>query len=121
MTIEVVTIGVDGSITPETIPNGCEALQQRVGGWIEAVASDDGEVTLWVNEEGKLMGLPVNALATQLWYLVSPSVAHMDVLCGPVVVSGGADSDGETLPIPTNLRRALDEVSLVARFEGLIS
>lgn len=112
MTIDVVTIEVDGTIKPETIESGCEPLQQRVGGWIEAVAvaGNPADVTLWVNEEGKLIGLPVNELGTQLWYLLSPQMDGLDVLCGPVVVTGGCDSEGNTLSIPDGLKAVLDVV-----------
>ena len=108
--INVVTINVDGTLLAETIDRGCEALQQRVGGWIEAVSSDDGQVTLWINEEGKLIGLPINELGTELWYLLNPAAAGYDVLCGPVVVSGGCDEEGETLSIPAELAIALQKL-----------
>lgn len=110
-TIDVVTIQVDGTMESETIERGATALQQRVGGWIEAVTSSDGQVTLWVNEEGKLEGLPVNELATELWYLLSPEFAGHDVLCGPVVVTGGCDDRGDTLSIPSGLRGVLNVVT----------
>ena len=109
-TIDVVTIGVDMSLTPEKIDRGCNALQERVGGWIEAVSSDDGQVTLWMNEEGKLMNLPVNELATTLWHLLSPGMAGVDVLCGAVVVTGGTDDEGDTLSIPDGLLQVLERV-----------
>lgn len=109
MTIDVVTIQPDGAITHETIPNGCEPLQQRVGGWIEAVSSADGEVTLWCNEEGALNGMPMNGFATQLWYMLNPVMAGHGVLHGPVVVSGGTDPEGETLSIPPRLASALND------------
>lgn len=109
-TIDVVTIGIDGSLTSETIDNGCTPLQERVGGYIEAVSSDDDQVTLWINEEGKLMGLPVNELGTTLWHVLSPGMAGVDVLCGPVVVSGGTDPEGDTLSIPDGLRHVLEQV-----------
>lgn len=110
-TIDVVTIGVDGTLTPETIDRGCAALQERVGGYIEAVTSDDGKVTLWINEEGKLINLPVNELGTMLWHLVSPQMNGVDVLCGAVVVTGGVDSEGETMSIPDGLRQVLERVA----------
>lgn len=108
--IDVVTIDPDGAIRLETIPNGCEPLQQRVGGWIEAVSSEANDVTLWVNEEGKLRGLPVNELATELWHLLSPGMRGFDVLCGTVVVSGGADANGDTMSIPGGLKQVLKTV-----------
>jgi hypothetical protein len=114
-TIEVVTIGVDMSLTQEVIENGCAPLQERVGGWIEAVSSDDGEVTLWINEEGKLLGLPVNELGTTLWHIISPRMAGVDVLCGPVVVSGGTDPEGDTLSVPQGLLKVLEQVGTASQ------
>ena len=107
MKIDVVTIEVDGTVKAEQIERGCTDLQQRVGGWIEAVSSDDDQVTLWINEEGKIMGLPINPLGTGLWHTVSPRMSGVDVLCGPVVVSGGTDPEGETLSIPAVLAEKL--------------
>ena len=114
-TIDVVTIGVDGTLTTETIDRGCAALQERVGGYIEAVTSDDGQITLWINEEGKLINLPVNELGTALWHLVSPRMNGVDVLCGAVVVTGGCDDNGDTLSIPDGLRQVLERVGDGAR------
>lgn len=44
----------------KTISSGLEALQQEVGGDIEAVYPFEDPVALIVNEEGKLEGLPLN-------------------------------------------------------------
>ena len=116
MKIDVVTIAVDGTVKSEQIEQGCADLQQRVGGWIEAVGSDDDSATLWINEEGKIIGLPVNLVGTGLWHTVSPRMAGVDVLCGPVVVSGGTDHEGETLSIPADLAATLLSDQSRARF-----
>lgn len=47
------------------VPNAYETLKDAVGGWIEAVYLDKG-VILWVNEEGKLIGLPHNFTVGQI-------------------------------------------------------
>lgn len=111
--IEVVTIHVDGSIEIESIEQGCTALQKRVGGYIEAVIAPllDDEVTLWINEEGKLLSLPINVVATELWHLLSPEMRGVDFLCGTVVVSGGYDDEGWTLSIPEKLKRVLEDTA----------
>lgn len=57
------------------IPNTLKALQELVGGYIEATPFD-GDLRLVVNEEGKLMRLEPNVLAPTF-----------DVLVGPVVVT----------------------------------
>lgn len=42
-----------------------ETLQGVVGGWIEHVHLNDGR-SMWVNEEGTMEGLPVNAKASEM-------------------------------------------------------
>ncbi len=44
----------------KTIDTGLESLQHEVGGYIEAVYPFADPVALIVNEEGKLLGLPLN-------------------------------------------------------------
>lgn len=69
------------------------ALQEAVGGLIEAVDLSDS-LTMWVNEEGKLHGLPINALATILW---EKHFGFTDIIVGDVIFTGGTGSEGETL------------------------
>lgn len=70
------------------------ALQALVGGMIEMVYVD-AEVHAYCNEEGKILGLPVNEEATAL-------VPHMgggwDVLCGDVVFLGSTGADEADVP-----------------------
>jgi hypothetical protein len=69
-------------------------LSRAVGGMIEAVSLPSG-LTLWVNENGKNDGLPVNAYATNL--MTREFGATYDILVGNAIITGGADDDGETL------------------------
>jgi hypothetical protein len=71
-----------------------ETLSRAVGGMIEAVTLPNG-LTLWVNEEGKMDGLPVNDYATRLF--ASAFGAGIDIIVGDAIVTGGADDEGETL------------------------
>ena len=60
-------------------------LQQVVGGYFEVLFPlhrDDCRQVLVVHEEGRLLGLPVNAEATELWRTWGGS----NVLCGPVLL-----------------------------------
>lgn len=68
-------------------------LQNAVGGLIEAVDLGDS-LTMWVNEEGKLNGLPINAIATLLW---EKHFGFTDVIVGDVIFTGGTGDEGETL------------------------
>lgn len=71
------------------------------GGWLEG-APTDGSVTLYIDEDGKGKGLPINLLATAFWTHVGGAehVLHGDFLVGPVVVVGPPDAEGDDRPIP---------------------
>jgi hypothetical protein len=71
-----------------------QTLQTAVGGWVQAIdlASD---LSMWCNEEGKLTGLPHNPYAQFMWDKVFG--AHTDYLVGDIVLTGGTDSEGETI------------------------
>jgi hypothetical protein len=80
----------------ETIDfNGDElsTLQRCVGGYVEIVRLSDS-VTLWVNEEGKVIDLMPNRIATRLFRAVFKSY---DIIVGDVVLTGGDDKEGNTL------------------------
>ena len=69
-------------------------LSRAVGGMIEAVTLSD-TLTLWVNEEGKMNGLPVNEYATKLF--ASEFGAGIDIIVGNAIITGGSNDEGETL------------------------
>jgi hypothetical protein len=43
-----------------------KSAQEFVGGYVEGIAMPNGDYLI-INEEGKLIGLPVNEQATKLW------------------------------------------------------
>lgn len=69
-------------------------LQTAVGGWVQAIdlASD---LSMWCNEEGKMMGLPHNPFAQYFWDRVFGS--ETDYIVGDIVLTGGTDKFGDTL------------------------
>jgi hypothetical protein len=75
---------IDGSLS---------GLQSIVGGHIEALPIDSDRATVFLNEEGKLIGLP----ATALWTTASGEV--LDGLAGHLVILGPVDEEGDTLPL----------------------
>lgn len=79
-------IDPDGTVTEITV-DGLDSLQAVVGGYIEGVQLKDGY--MYCNEEGKLIGLPVNPLATAL-----AQTLPYDVIVGSVVVLGNGDRNG---------------------------
>jgi hypothetical protein len=86
-------------------------LQTLVDGSIEAVygyretdgtLSDQPRITFYLNDEGKLRGLPPNPHATALWWHYNPSVGHADFLVGPVVITG-YDPAGHDINVPEDV------------------
>lgn len=75
--------------TLEVAPKGeiftLEELQGFVGGFIEAVPLSDGTV-MWLNEEGKLNGLPVNVKADGIAHRMS-GIALWDRVVGDVLIA----------------------------------
>ena len=76
-------ITTDETVTALPSPKpSLEEMQRAVGGYVEHVTLD-GRTGLWVNEEGKLTGLPVNSLATRVWeFYYGPT----DVIVGPALL-----------------------------------
>ncbi len=71
-------------------------LQSAVGGWVQAIDLAD-DLTMWLNEEGKLTGLPHNTTAQKLWD--KTFWVGSDFVVGDVVLTGGTDEEGATLPL----------------------
>jgi hypothetical protein len=93
-------VAVDSTTTTHEGTPSLADLQSAVGGYIEAIRlqSDDLSAVLWVNEEGKLRGLPVNVKATRLARLYG-NIGE-DTIVGAVAVSGPEDEDGEITGLP---------------------
>ena len=106
--IKALTIRTDGTFSAGTIDGKLKSLQTIVGGYIESVGSRD--VTIFINEEGKLEGLPINHLATVLWWVVCPHMAGQDVLLGDVVVLGPVDANGDETSVTEDTLWVLAEV-----------
>lgn len=69
-------------------------LQFMVGGYIEALRLSD-DLIMWVNEEGKLQGLPLNTAATNIAATFKMGAATLwnDQIVGDVVVATMAESE----------------------------
>jgi hypothetical protein len=79
-------------------------INRAVGGYIEMVPHDAPEaqtLTAYCNEYGKLDRLPVNMTATRFLRM------RGDILCGPVVLIGGPDDEGEDTALPADTRMRL--------------
>ena len=99
----VAELAATGDVTEEQV-NGLEDFQQHVGGYVEALSSDDGDHTIWLNEEGKIAGLPVNSKGHRIVHELT-ILAPDDVIVGPVLITGDLADDGETYLPPTKALR----------------
>ena len=102
-TLHVMT---DCSFSNDIHDPNLENLQAAVGGLIQAVDLAP-ELTMWCNDNGKAMGLPVNPVATALW---TRYYGETDVIVGNVVFTGGADSEGETTSLLNEYYVQLEEL-----------
>jgi|688.fasta_scaffold808865_3 hypothetical protein len=86
-------------------------IGEIVGGYIEAVSFGDKPYFCYINEEGKLLELEENKVATELWYNSGQRVLLGDYIAGDVVFFGQVDDEGNDTDIPASL---LDELKKYA-------
>lgn len=89
-------INTDGKIHGIDLGENSEdeyhAIADAVGGMIQMVPLGDSGLLLWCNEEGKLIGLPYNRSATNVWVKYW---GQTDVMVGDCVITGGIDWKSE--------------------------
>lgn len=105
--IRVTTTGVIEEL--DMTADGLQVLQTAVGGWVQAIDLDDS-LTLWLNEEGKLVGLPHNPYAQFAWD--KRYGAHTDYMVGDAVFTGGTDEEGATLGLD---RDTADQIRMMVQ------
>ena len=77
--------------TVQEIDGSLESMQRIVGGDIEAVYPFDDPVAIVCNEEGKMLGLPMNRAMTD------ESGVPYDIVCGTFFVAGLKEDDFASL------------------------
>lgn len=80
-----------------------DAMQALVGGLFAPVDIDNVRTTLWCNEEGILLRLPFNELAT--FYLLTNAPEHIGVtmIVGDCFFTGLPDEEGDTTSVPDHV------------------
>lgn len=98
MSIRVIHIPADPSAGHQVVEisdkEPSDKIHELVDGSFQCIELND-DVFVWVNEEGKLRGLPWNQRAQILWD--ERYGRGTDFLVGSAVLTGGADARGETL------------------------
>ena len=74
--------------------------QAAVGGLFDVVDLPDLAATIYVNDEGLFIGLPMNARATYLWWLCVPAALNNAFLVGDAVIIGMPDDEGNDTNLP---------------------
>jgi hypothetical protein len=88
--------------------NSLVTLQDAVGGLVQAIDLTE-KMTMWCNEEGKMMNLPHNPYAQYFWdKTFGPET---DYIVGDIVLTGGTDRFGNTLGLTD--QQILDILRLV--------
>jgi len=84
-------------------------LQKGVGGYVQAIDLS-ADVSMWLNEEGKLIGLPHNTLGQKHWdKAFGPGT---DTVMGDIVLTGGVDGEGDTIGLTVHQLFDLSAVQL---------
>jgi len=109
--IKALIINPDSTWQVSLIDSGLKSLQTLVGGYIEAVTTDDG-TTIFINEEGNLNGLAENPLATYLWWTLAPYMIGVDALVGTAVVLGPVDNEGDETGVTPDTLKVFADVAL---------
>jgi hypothetical protein len=116
-TIKVVWIPCedDKPIEIREIPQGSlPAMQNMVGGFIEAVDIDDPEATIFLNEEGKLRQLESNRRMSALLWVHHSAFRNRDIIQGDSFIAGRPDEHGNTTSAPDHY---IDLVTLEAHYK----
>jgi hypothetical protein len=91
---KVIYISTDNKVAIKEVERiEYETLSVAVNGMIELVSINE-DIDMWLNEEGKYIGLEPNIIATLIWNKVFP---NFDVIMGDVIITGGSDDEGNTL------------------------
>jgi hypothetical protein len=95
----------EGSL--KVLQNGVKFDENDVYPLVQAIDIDSEKegMTLWVHEEGKLLGHPRNDAGSIMYEAV---FGHgLDTIVGNVVFTGKADEEGETMGLPENYQRGV--------------
>lgn len=106
-----IIIDPDGTYRTVEFPQEADTvdfLQDAVGGLFDVVRTKINgiEIDMWVNDEGLLVGLPLNRLATH----IHETRVGNEYACivGAVIITGGPDQEGNTIPLNLDQAGVID-------------
>lgn len=95
----VITAEGTKSVVTFTIGDSYKILSDTVEGMIECVRLSENE-DMWCNENGIAEGRPLNMIASAIY---SETFNAGNPILGNVIITGGADDEGETLGLSDEL------------------
>ena len=96
--IRIVVVPPTGAPFETSIVPDLEHFQSMVGGYIQAIEVGPG--AMFFNENGKFENLLLNSLATNLCFDLQAGLAPDDYVCGPAILVGPPDADGDDQDAP---------------------
>jgi len=109
--LRAVVVKTDGSVYETFAEWDYEQLSKELGGYIEAVNYGDQPYFAYINEEGKLLNLDENHLATELWYMSGQRILIGDYIAGDAVFFGLVDKDGNNTDAPIMILEQLTNIA----------
>lgn len=80
--------------------NGYEEIKSQLdGGWVEGLHLAD-DAFAYIDEEGKMKGLPYNSVATELCTRLKTGLQQGDFISGTMIVFGQPDENGDETDCP---------------------
>lgn len=109
---KAIVVKTDGSVNEVWADWDLAQIQNEVGGLIQPVEFGDKPYFAYINDEGKLLDLPVNEIATALWYESGQRILLGDFLVGNAVFFGDIDDDGEDTDAPNSLMEEFIKIAI---------
>lgn len=107
---KAIVVKTDGSVNEVWAEWNYEQINKEVGGFIEAVYFGNNPYFAYINEEGKILDLPENRIATDLWYNSGQRILLGDYLAGNAVFFGEIDNMGDNTDAPVKLWNDLEKI-----------
>lgn len=89
-----------------------DAYRGLVDGNLEALSLERPAATMYLNGDGKIIGLPVNVRATMLLWAHIKEMRFQDYIVGDVFLIGPVDRDGWDTDVPEELAKLFDAQAL---------